>query len=67
MKLPPQAIEELKAIYDQEFGTSLSDQEAGEMARRLLSLFQVIYRPLPGEDASNPSSDPHRSSPRPNP
>lgn len=55
MKISSQAIEELKAIYQEEFGERLSDQEAQEIGTRLLTLFQVIYRPLPSE--SSPRRD----------
>lgn len=49
MKLSQDAIEEFKAIYQEEFGETLSDGEAQEMGGRLLRLFQILCRPLPSE------------------
>ena len=56
MKTPQQlsreAIDEFKAIYQDEFGKSLSDDEVQEIALRLLRLlrfFGILVRPLPGE------------------
>lgn len=49
MRLPKEAIEELKEVYKKEFGEELSDKDAQEMAHRLLRLFQLLrYRPKPG-------------------
>lgn len=50
MRLSEQDIKELKEIYYREFGKSISDEEAQEMGQRLISLFKVIYRPIPGKD-----------------
>ncbi|MEI6196807.1 MAG: hypothetical protein WCS42_21030 [Verrucomicrobiota bacterium] len=57
MKTPNQlsreAIEEFKAIYQEEFGKSLTDDEAQEIALRLLRFFGILNEPLP--DESDPS------------
>lgn len=49
MKIPQQlsrqAIEEFKAIYREEFGRSLSDDEVKEIAVRLLRFFGILVRP----------------------
>jgi len=46
MKTPQQlsraAIEELRAIYQEEFGKSLSDDEVQEIALRLLRFFGIL-------------------------
>ncbi len=46
MKTPQQlsreAIEEFKAIYQEEFGEILSDDEAREIATRLLRFFEIL-------------------------
>lgn len=51
MKIPHQlsrhAIDEFQAIYEQEFGQSLSDDEVREIAMRLLRFFGILVRPLP--------------------
>lgn len=57
--LSRQALEELKTIYREEYGEILTDQEALEIGQRLLSLFQVISRPLPCDpDHSSGDSSP---------
>jgi hypothetical protein len=52
MKTPQQlsheAIDEFKAIYQDEFGRELSDDEVQEIALRLLRFFGILGRP-PGE------------------
>ena len=45
--LSKEAIDEFKAIYRKEFGEEVSDAEAGELGESLISLFKVIYRPIP--------------------
>ena len=47
MQLNREAIEEFKAIYQDEYGIALSDAEAQDMGQRLLGLFQMLARPLP--------------------
>ena len=46
MELSKDAIEEFKDIYYQEFGERISDKEVQEMGVNLLSLFEIIYRPI---------------------
>ncbi len=46
-QLSRQAIEEFRAIYQEEFGEVLSDGEAQEAAMRLLRLFGVLVKPNP--------------------
>ena len=48
MRLSQQAIEELKKIHREKSGETLSDAEVEEMGLRLLRLFKIIYRPIPG-------------------
>jgi len=53
-QLSRQAIEEFKAIYQEEFGRSLSDDEVQEIALRLLRFFGILNQPLsddPSEQA----------------
>ena len=53
MKTTPQssrqAIDEFKAVFQEEFGQSLSDAEVQEIALRLLRFFGILVRPIPGE------------------
>ena len=43
-QLSRQAIEEFKAIYQEEFGQSLSDDEVREIAVRLLRFFGILSK-----------------------
>jgi hypothetical protein len=56
MKTPQQlsreAIEDFRAIYEEEFGKHLSDDEVQEIALRLLRFFGILNRP-----ASDNASD----------
>jgi hypothetical protein len=47
MGLSKEAIEEFRRIYHQEFGEEVSDRKARELGESLLSLFKMIYRPIP--------------------
>ena len=53
MKTPQQlsreAVDEFKAIYQDEFGRELSDDEVQEIAIRLLRFFGILVRPSSGE------------------
>ena len=56
MKTPQQlsreAIEEFKAIYEEEFGKQLTDEEVQEIALRLLRFFGILNRPIQSEAAN---------------
>ena len=47
MGLSKKAIKEFKKIYFKEYGEKISDEIAKEKGQRLLSLFKIIYRPIP--------------------
>jgi hypothetical protein len=48
-QLSREAIDEFKAIYQEEFGRELSDDEVQEIAIRLLRFFGILVRPDHGE------------------
>ena len=50
-QLSRQAIDEFKAIYQEEFGQSLSDEEVHEIAVRLLRFFGILNKPLPDKSS----------------
>ncbi len=55
MSLSPQAIQEFKEIYGQDYGVILTDAEALELAASFFHLMQTIFKPLPeGGCASEP-------------
>ena len=56
MRLNKEAIKEFKDIYYEEFGERISDEKAQEMGANLISLFKIIYRPLPKADNSKHSN-----------
>lgn len=51
MRISEQALDEFKAIYQDEFGEELNEQEAREKALSLLKFFQTILRPIPIDDS----------------
>jgi len=53
MGLSKEAIEEFKDIYHEEFKEEISDAEAQELEESLISLFKVIYRPVPRSGKQN--------------
>ena len=58
MRLGKEAIEEFKEIYRKEFGGEISDEEAYEMGLRLINLFKLIYRPIPGDNQKEQQDSP---------
>ena len=53
MEVTPEALKEFKKIYKDKFGEELSDDDALEMAQRVLRFFSLIYRPLPDQNDSD--------------
>jgi len=54
MEFTKKEMKEFKRIYRQDFGQDISNDRALEMARRVITLFKVICRPLPsGKEAKN--------------
>ena len=49
MRLNKEAIEEFKEIYLREFGQTITDEEARDLGLNLISLFEIICRPVPGQ------------------
>lgn len=43
-------LKEYKALYKKKFGEDLSDQDALEQATKLITLVDIVYRPIPKED-----------------
>ena len=43
------ALKEFKEIWAEEIGSEISDEQAMEEATQLLTLFDVIYRPIKKE------------------
>lgn len=47
MQLSNKAITDFKKIYFKKFGVNLTDGEANEKGIELLTLFRLVYRPIP--------------------
>ena len=50
-QLSRQAIDEFKAIYQEEFGQSLTDDQVQEIAIRLLRFFGILNQPPPNDSS----------------
>lgn len=57
MRLSKEAIKEFKEIYYTEFGKTISDEEAQEMGQSLISLFKIIYRPIPTDEDNKQNNE----------
>ena len=55
MKIQKQGIEEYRKLVKEKYSLGISYAEAEEGFRNLLSLFQVIYRPIDGFDSNDSS------------
>lgn len=49
MLLNNEEIQAFKKLYEEEFDEPISEQEAGIMASRLITLYEALARPLPNE------------------
>ena len=49
MRPSDKGVEEFKAIYERLHGAPVTDASAREMARRVLTLYELLARPLPEE------------------
>ena len=58
------ALDEFKTIWKIEYGTEISDEEALPKAVALLTLFDVIYRPIPKAWAEKYGDDNNATLPR---
>jgi hypothetical protein len=57
MQLSEDAIREYISLYKDDFGETLTIEEAREMASALVALYELLCRRLPGEQLTPPSSD----------
>ena len=57
MQLSPQAIQDFKRIYKEEYGQDISDDQAREMGMRLVRVFMVILK-VNGSPPSPPQHPP---------
>ncbi len=58
MEIELEELKELQGIFHEEYGVDLSIEETTVIAKRLLLLFELVLRPLPGEETSEPSAAP---------
>lgn len=46
MEIPKEDLDRFKAIYREEYGEEISDEEAYRIASKLLNLFRIVYKPF---------------------
>jgi hypothetical protein len=56
MQISDEALNEFIAIYKTEFGEEISRKDAGEMALRVLKLYELLERQLPDEKTTTPAA-----------
>lgn len=54
MQLSDAAIQEYIQLYREDFGEELMVGEARVIATRLVTLYELLCRPLPDQDATSP-------------
>jgi hypothetical protein len=47
MKITAERLHEFQSAYEQDFGESITADEAHEMLTRLVTLYELVMRPLP--------------------
>jgi hypothetical protein len=47
MEITPKRLHEFQVAYEQDFGESITTNEAQEMLNRLVTLYERVMRPLP--------------------
>lgn len=47
MKITTDRLREFQVAYEQDFGESITADEAHEMLTRLVTLYELVMRPLP--------------------
>ena len=52
MKLSDEALDEFMRIYMEEFGEEITKAEASETASRVVTLYELLAKKLPGEQKS---------------
>jgi hypothetical protein len=55
-KVSDERLEEFRRIYKEAYGEEITLPDAIEMTHRLLALYQLLLRPLPGETSPPPPS-----------
>lgn len=48
-KVSDERLEEFRRLYKETYGEEITKAEASEMSHRLLALYSLLMRPLPGE------------------
>lgn len=61
MRIPDDRIDDFIDRYEKAFAERLSHEEARSLAGRLLELYRLILKRLPGDKSTRPSSDPQQT------
>jgi hypothetical protein len=52
-QVSPERLEEFRRIYKEVYGEEITSAEASAMTHRLLALYRLLSRPLPGDTSSS--------------
>jgi len=63
MQVDDATVEEFRTIFQEELGRVVSLDEAREMTRRLLTLYELLLRPLPSQRKARREADGASSAP----
>lgn len=63
MKLSDEALDEFMRIYMEEFGEEITKAEASETASRVVTLYELLTRKLPGEQKPSEPKPPTEEGP----
>lgn len=58
MQFATQQLNEFKELYKKESGKDLTDQEALDMATKLVNIVRLVYKPLPENSDLKSSKNP---------
>lgn len=65
MPITPERLQEFRRLYEKEFGESISEDEAREIAPRLVELYMMLAQQLPSEQrAATPPEPPSQATGR---
>jgi len=63
MRISDKRAEELRRLYKEAYGKDISVEEARDMGRRLVALYQLLMRPFPSAGEQQSSQEPPAQTP----
>jgi hypothetical protein len=55
-KISPERLEEFRRLYNEAYGEEITQEEAVEMTHRLLTIYKLVFQPLPEAGGPHPAS-----------